>query len=242
MGEPTPHAQDTKQVSYPPGRATLPVPARTGRPGFRSVATSIDADMHRTALPHPPGDENVKGESPQARFLRNQGGRRLPCSALARGRPRVSPCALHSRARLEPSAWPAKIFSMSVARNVWESQILWSASEDRALKPPERQLLDVIASGELDDHLVAIADAVHARRELLHTVRSATAIAQLCVGDTVVFNKNVRPRYLEHELAVITELDEHWVTLRPVRPVGRFRDGELRCPPLAVRKLEPASS
>jgi hypothetical protein len=43
-----------------------------------------------------------------------------------------------------------------------DPQILWSGSEDRALQLPERQLLDAIASGELDDHLIAIADAVHA--------------------------------------------------------------------------------
>jgi hypothetical protein len=119
--------------------------------------------------------------------------------------------------------------------------MLWLASEDRALKAPERQLLDAIAAGELDEHLVAIADAVHARRELLHTVRSATAIAQLCVGDTVMLNSNVRPRYLAHELAVISRLDDYWVTLRLARPVGRFGDGELRCPPLAIRKLEPTT-
>jgi len=71
--------------------------------------------------------------------------------------------------------------------------MLWPASEDRALRGPERQLLDAIAAGDLDEHLVAIADAVHARRELLHTVRSATAIAHLCVGDTVMLNSNVRP-------------------------------------------------
>jgi len=110
------------------------------------------------------------------------------------------------------------------------------------VRDPERQLLDAIAAGELDEHLVAISDAIHARRELLHTVCSAAAIAQLCVGDTVMLNRKVRPRYLAHELAMITELDEHWVTLRLARPVGRFRDGELRCPPLAVRKLERTGS
>jgi hypothetical protein len=98
--------------------------------------------------------------------------------------------------------------------------------------------LDAIASGELDEHLVAIADAVRARRELLRTVNSATAIAQLCVGDAVMFNRRIRPRYLEHELAVVTELDPRWVTVRLARPVGRFRDGELRCPPLALRRLD----
>ena len=55
--------------------------------------------------------------------------------------------------------------------------MLWSETQDRRLKDPERQLLDAIAAGELDDHLVAIADAVHARRQLLHTVHSARALA-----------------------------------------------------------------
>lgn len=121
------------------------------------------------------------------------------------------------------------------ARRDSHSRTLWSGCEEQALKDPERQWLDAIASGELDEHLVAIADAVHARRELLQTVRSATAIAQVCVGDTVVLAVNVRPRYLAHELPVITELDEHRVTLRLERPVGRFRDGKLRCPPLGRR-------
>jgi hypothetical protein len=116
--------------------------------------------------------------------------------------------------------------------------MLWSDHEDRALKPPERGLLDGIAAGELEEHLIAIADAVRARRELPHTVNSATAIAQLCEGDTVMFNGLIRPRYLERELAVMTDLDTRWVTVRLARPVGRFRDGELRCPPLAMRKVD----
>jgi len=120
--------------------------------------------------------------------------------------------------------------------------MLWSEHEDRTLKAPERGLLDAIAAGELDEHLVAIADAVRARRELLHTVDSATAIANLCVGDTVMFNRLIRPRYLEHEYAVVTDLDAHWVTVRLARPVGRFRDGKLRCPPLALRKLDRAAT
>jgi hypothetical protein len=117
---------------------------------------------------------------------------------------------------------------------------LWPRQEDRARKEPEQQLLDAIVDGELDEHLVAIADAVHARRELLHTVRSATALARLCVGDTVMLGANVRPRYLEHEAGVITGIDDHWVSVRLLRPVGRFRSGEVRCPPLALRKLDPA--
>ena len=49
--------------------------------------------------------------------------------------------------------------------------MLWPELEDRRLKDPDRQLLDAIAAGELDEHLVAIADAVGARQELLHTTK-----------------------------------------------------------------------
>jgi hypothetical protein len=115
--------------------------------------------------------------------------------------------------------------------------MLWPELEDRRPQDPERQLLDAIAAGELDEHLVAIADAVHACRQLLHTVRSAKTIAELCVGDTVVFTNRVRPRYLEHELAEVISIDERSVAVRLWRPVGRFREGDLRCPALALRKL-----
>ena len=96
----------------------------------------------------------------------------------------------------------------------------------------------MIAAGELDEHLVALADAVHARRALLQTVRAAHAIAELCIGDPVRINRNVRPSYLYGEHGVIVDLDDHAVTVRLLRPVGRFRNGELRCPPLALDKLD----
>jgi hypothetical protein len=46
------------------------------------------------------------------------------------------------------------------------------------LKDPERQLLAAITAGELDEQLVAIADAVHARRQLLHTVVPGRGISE----------------------------------------------------------------
>jgi hypothetical protein len=106
---------------------------------------------------------------------------------------------------------------------------------------PERLLLDAIANGELDPHLAALADAIHARRVLLHTVRSASALAELCIGDAVRINRHVRPRYLYGEYGVIADLDDHSVTVRLVRPIGRFRSGEIRCPPLALDKLDHAT-
>ncbi len=115
---------------------------------------------------------------------------------------------------------------------------LWFEATGRCSSAPERLLrLTRSPAGELDEHLVALADAVHARRALLHTVRSANAIADLCVGDPVRINRNVRPGYLHGEHGVIVEVDDRSVTVRLLRPVGRFRTGELCCPPLALDKL-----
>ena len=85
---------------------------------------------------------------------------------------------------------------MSVRAQDDAQPLLWSAEADRGLKDPERQLLDAIAAGELDPHLVAIADAIDARRELLQTLAAAKALAELRIGDYVMFNHKVRPRNL----------------------------------------------
>ena len=126
---------------------------------------------------------------------------------------------------------------MSIEIDDSTQSLLWSQTDDRRPKDPERKLLDAITAGELDEHLAAIADTVHARRQLLHTVRSAQAIADLCVGDTVTFTNRIRPRYLEHELAEVTGVDDRTVTVRLWRPVGRFGEAKIRCPPLALRKV-----
>ncbi|MCA1701148.1 MAG: hypothetical protein LC790_20520 [Actinobacteria bacterium] len=104
---------------------------------------------------------------------------------------------------------------------------------------PERSLLHAIANGELDEHLSALADAVHARHHLLHTVKAATALAALCVGDEVRINHTVTPKYLHGVRGRVIDLDEDTATVCLDRPVGRFKSGHLRCPPLALDRLEP---
>jgi hypothetical protein len=103
----------------------------------------------------------------------------------------------------------------------------------------ERSLLDAIAAGELDDHLGALASAVEARRRLLLTVRSATALSALCVGDVVRITEHVSPRYLVGLHGTVVGLDDHTATVRLERPVGRFVNGRVRCPPLTLEKLLP---
>ena len=107
---------------------------------------------------------------------------------------------------------------------------------------PERLLLDQIAAGELDPHLTAIADAIHARAELLHTINSAKALAVLNVGDRVRFNHDTRPQYLRGAEGIVVALDPRTATVRLPQPVGRFSSGQIRrCPPLLLDRLSPAA-
>ncbi len=107
---------------------------------------------------------------------------------------------------------------------------------------PEQVLLDQIAAGALDPHLTAIADAVHARHELLETVNSAKALAMLNVGDRVRFNHHTRPQYLRGVEGVVIELDQRSATVCVHQPIGRFKSGAIhRCPPLLLDRLRPAA-
>jgi hypothetical protein len=105
---------------------------------------------------------------------------------------------------------------------------------------PERLLLDQVADGALDHSLHALADAIHARQHLLHTVQAATALAQLCVGDVVCINHTIKPHYLCGAQGRIVDLDDHTATVCLHRPIGRFTSGRIRCPPLALDRLAPA--
>lgn len=121
-----------------------------------------------------------------------------------------------------------------------------TAQTKTAAPPPlapdaERSLLHAITNGELDDHLTAIADAVGARHHLIQTVRSATALAGLCVGDSVRINHTIRPQYLRGLHGTIVDLDDDRATVCLHRPVGRFHTGEIRCPALTLDKLAKAS-
>src|SRR4051794_6480938 len=101
----------------------------------------------------------------------------------------------------------------------------------------QRALLSAIAGGELDDHLGALAAAIDARRHLLHTVDSSNRLATLRVGDRVRINDRVSPRYLAGLDATVIEIDDHAAMIRLEFPVGRFKSGRVRCPPLTLEKL-----
>ena len=104
---------------------------------------------------------------------------------------------------------------------------------------PDRLLLDVIADGDLDHSLRSLTDAINARLHLLHTVKAANALAQLCVGDEVRINHTVKPQYLHGAHGRVIDIDDHTATICLHRPIGRFTSGQIRCPPLALDRLHP---
>jgi hypothetical protein len=112
---------------------------------------------------------------------------------------------------------------------------------EQSLHAAERSLLDAIAAGDLDDHLDALAAAIAARRELLHTVRSATRLMSLCEGDVVRINQRISPRYLAGLYGTVIDVDHAAATIQLQRPVGRFASGRVRVPPLALDTLSPTT-
>jgi len=112
---------------------------------------------------------------------------------------------------------------------------------EQSIGAAERSLLDAIAAGGLDDHLEALAAAVGARRELLHTVHSAAKLMSLCEGDLVRINQRISPRYLAGLHGTVVDVDHAAATIELERPVGRFENGRVRVPPLALDKLSPAA-
>lgn len=115
------------------------------------------------------------------------------------------------------------------------------APRPKAPTDPKSTLLDRIAAGELDPHLTQVAEAIRARFDLLQTVKSAKALAQLNIGDRVRINEHASPRYLHGLHGTIVDLDEQSATVCVHRPVGRFKSGEIRCPPLVLDPLPPAA-
>ena len=93
-----------------------------------------------------------------------------------------------------------------------------------------------IASGELDDELQRIRSVVSERAELLHKERTMALMAELTVGDRVRIGQMVTPKYLCGALATVTGWSGRMVVVKLDRPVGRFEDGTVRCPPDALEQ------
>jgi len=62
---------------------------------------------------------------------------------------------------------------------------------------------------------------------------TTSSLRVLATATTYNSNESRSIGYLYGEYGVMADLDDHFVTIRLLRPVGRFRSGHLRCPPFA---------
>jgi len=100
-------------------------------------------------------------------------------------------------------------------------------------------VVEAIARGELDQELVVLGAVINQRVRLLATARSMRTLASLRVGDRVRINHNAKPNYLHGRAATVTGWAGQNVVVQLDQPAGRFKTGELRCPPLVLEPLAP---
>ena len=100
-------------------------------------------------------------------------------------------------------------------------------------------VVEAIARGELDEELGVLGAVINERVRLLATARSMRTLASLRVGDRVRINHNAKPNYLHGRAATVTGWAGQNVVVQLDQPAGRFKTGELRCPPLVLEPLAP---
>jgi len=100
-------------------------------------------------------------------------------------------------------------------------------------------LLEGIAAGELDADLPVLAAAINQRLRLLAAAQSAITMVSLRLGDRVRINHSARPLYLHGAAGTVAGWHGQRVVVQLDQPIGRYVTGEVRCPPLALDRLQP---
>lgn len=99
-------------------------------------------------------------------------------------------------------------------------------------------LAERIRRGELDAELRRLAPVLTRRLRLLSVAETLLRLASFRAGDRVLINHHLRPLYLQGLAGTVMGTRGEQVLVRLDRPVGRFADGELRCSPGALEKLD----
>jgi hypothetical protein len=98
----------------------------------------------------------------------------------------------------------------------------------RTHEQPIDTLLLAIRIGVLDDDLDRIAQSINDRLGSLRRASELIAETTLKVGDRVTLGHNLQPLYLHGQPArVVARDDDKWI-LRLEKPVGRFKNADLR--------------
>lgn len=98
-------------------------------------------------------------------------------------------------------------------------------------------IVGLITTGSLDAHLGTLQAAISKRHQDRRRDASNQAAAQLQVGDRVVLTEYIRPMYMRGATGTVTGWAQQNAIVHLDQPTGRFPGGEIRCPPLGLRRL-----
>lgn len=98
-------------------------------------------------------------------------------------------------------------------------------------------IVGLITTGTLDAHLGTLQAAISKRHQDRRREASNQAAAQFQVGDRVTLANGIRPLYLQGATGTITGWALQNAIVHLDHPTGRSPGGEIRCPPLGLRRL-----
>lgn len=98
-------------------------------------------------------------------------------------------------------------------------------------------IVGLITTGTLDAHLGTLQAAISKRHQDRRREASNQAAAQFQVGDRVSLTNGIRPLYMQGATGTVTGWAQHNAIVHLDHPTGRFPGGEIRCPPLGLRRL-----
>jgi len=99
-------------------------------------------------------------------------------------------------------------------------------------------LADQVLAGSLDTELPALIDAINTRMHELDRIQTERALARLSVGSKVVIADGVKPQYLRGHTGEVHMIEDGHVVVCLDRPVGKFTDGHINCPPGVLVPLD----
>src|SRR5699024_5242136 len=103
-------------------------------------------------------------------------------------------------------------------------------------------IVGLITTGALDLHLGTVQAAISKRHQDRRRDASHQAAAELRIGDRVCLTEHIRPMYMRGATGTLTGWAQQNAIVHLDQPTGRFPGGEIRCPPLGLRRLEASAS
>lgn len=98
-------------------------------------------------------------------------------------------------------------------------------------------MVGLITTGTLDAHLGTLQAAISKRHQDRRREASNQAAAQFQIGDRVALTEGIRPLYLQGATGTVTGWAHQNAIVHLDHPTGRSPGGEIRCPPLGLRRL-----